>query len=125
MNWRILAHLPLVISVSFCGCSETSIAPVRGRVLCNSRPVVAAHVTFSPAPKSREDFEPGKAGTGFTDSEGRFVLSTHRELDGAQIGSHDVTIMLDDTNPAACKRLMHLKMEVKPGLNEFNLELNQ
>ena len=30
--------------------------------------------------------------------------------------------MLDDTNPARCKRYKELTFEVKPGANEFNIE---
>ena len=107
------------------GCNSSSVAPVTGRVLCNSRPVAAAQVTFSPVPKSPQDLEPGKAGTGFTDSDGRFTLSTYQDLDGAQIGQHDVTVVLDDTNPSTCKRLLQTRLEVLPGSNNFNLELNQ
>ena len=38
---------------------------------------------FHRSPKSEKDMEPGKPGTGFTDEEGMFVLSTYKELDGA------------------------------------------
>jgi hypothetical protein len=125
MSWRTFANLLFLVSLWLSGCSETSIAPVKGRVLCNSKPVVGANVTFSPSPKSNQDTEPGKPGTGFTDAEGRFVLSTYKELDGAQIGPHDVSVVLDETNPAPCKRVLNMKLEVGPGPNEFNLELNQ
>jgi hypothetical protein len=129
MSKRSWCVLLLVLSAFIAGCGEVAggpaVAPVTGRVLCNSKPVVAAHVTFSPTPKSAEDREPGKPGTGFTDTEGRFVLSTYKELDGAQIGSHDVSVLLDDMNPAPCKRLSQMQLEVTAGPNDFNLELNQ
>jgi hypothetical protein len=111
--------------LAWAGCNGDALAPVRGRVLCNSRPVAAAQITFSPVPKSSDDVEPGKPGTGFTDAEGYFVLSTHRELDGAQVGEHDVSVVLDDTNPSPCKRLVQTRLEVKPGPNEFQVELNR
>lgn len=107
------------------GCSEASMAPVKGRVLCNGKPVNAAFVTFSPKAKSAEDREPGKPGNGFTESDGTFVLSTYKEYDGAQIGAHEVYIRLDDTNPAPCKKSVQISVEVKPGQNEFDLEMNQ
>lgn len=115
----------LMLLAGTAGCTVSDMAPVTGRVLCNSRPVAAAQVTFSPVPKSQQDLEPGKSGTGFTDADGRFTLSTHLELDGAQIGQHDVTVVLDDTNPSPCKRLFQTRLEVLPGSNDFNLELNQ
>jgi hypothetical protein len=116
----------LLAPLCLAGCgSDDLLAPVRGRVLCNSKPVAAANVTFSPVPKSKKDIEPGKPGTGYTDSEGYFVLSTYKELDGALIGEHDVSVTLDDTNPAPCKRYATSRLEVKPGSNMFNVELNQ
>jgi hypothetical protein len=115
----------LLAAVCLSGCMDTPMAPVKGRVLCNGKPVVAAQVTFSPVPKYKEDSEPGKASTGFSDAEGVFVLSTHKELDGAQVGQHNVTVTLDDANPALCKRHVQIKVEVTRGPNEFNLELNQ
>jgi hypothetical protein len=124
MSWRTLILWSLISALP-AGCGGAAIAPVKGRVLCNSKPVVAAQVTFSPTPRLETDREPGKPGIGFTDVEGVFVLSTHRELDGAQIGVHDVTVTLDDSNPAPCKRHTLARMEVRPGQNEFNIELNQ
>jgi hypothetical protein len=99
------------------------IAPVRGRVTCNGRPVAQASLIFSPIPSSDEDQQPGKPATGFTDAEGNYVLSTYKALDGARVGPHRVTITLDDTNPARCQRLTHLKLEVARGRNELDIEL--
>jgi hypothetical protein len=110
---------------SAAGCGGANIVPVTGRVMFDGKPVAAAQVTFSPAAASEKDSEPGKPGTGFTDEEGRFALSTYKELDGAQIGEHDVTVQLDDLNPAKCKRVTLLKMEVKPGPNEFDITLDK
>jgi hypothetical protein len=107
------------------GCIGSKMAPVTGRVLCNSRPVAAAQVTFSPVARAADEVEPGKSATGFTNAEGLFALSTHQELDGAQVGMHEVMVELDDTNPSPCKRLVRIKLEVKPGVNDFNIELNQ
>jgi hypothetical protein len=125
MSWRTFTITLTFALPWLSGCGAAAIAPVKGRVLCNSRPVVAAQVTFSPTPKSEADREPGKPGIGFTDAEGMFVLSTHKDLDGAQIGVHDVSITLDDTNPAPCKRHTQARLEVKAGPNDFNIELNQ
>src|SRR5262245_49398728 len=86
------------------GCGQPSMAPVKGGVLCNGKPVKEAHVMFAPVPKSESDKEPGKPGTGYTDNDGNYVLSSYRNYDGAHIGQHHVTVSLDDTNPARCKR---------------------
>jgi uncharacterized GH25 family protein len=96
---------------------------VKGRVLCNGKPVKEAAVTFSPIASAADNLEPGKPGTGFTDEEGLFELSSYAAFDGAQVGEHDVRVVLDDTNPAKCKRALALKLEVKPGQNEFQLDM--
>jgi len=105
------------------GCKGAVIAPVKGKVTCNGKPVKAASLTFSPVPSSELDREPGKPGTGFSDGDGNYVLSTYKPLDGALVGQHEVTISLDDTNPARCKRRTVVTREVKAGSNEVNIEL--
>jgi hypothetical protein len=107
------------------GCGGPSMAPVRGQVTCNGKPVKDAAITFSPVPKSEEDKEPGKPATGFTDGEGNYVLSTYKPLDGALVGQHRVTVSLDDANPARCKRSTQILLEVMPGTNELKIELNK
>jgi hypothetical protein len=100
-------------------------ARVKGRVTCNGQPVANAHLTFSPVPPSEGDLEAGRPATGFSDAEGRFVLSTHKSHDGALVGKHRVVVTLDDTNPARCKRLTHLVREVGPKDNDLTVELNE
>ena len=106
------------------GCGGPTIAPVRGRVTWNGKPVKDAMVTFSPRPKSEDDKEPGKPATGQSDADGNFVLSTYKPYDGAQVGMHQVTISLDDANPARAKRSTRMELEVKPGENELNIEIH-
>jgi hypothetical protein len=100
-------------------------APVKGRVTCNGKPVGEAAVTFSPAPRFDGDKEPGKPATGFTEADGTYVLSTCKKLDGALIGKHRVTVVLDETNRARCAREKSTVLEVKPGPNQLDIELNQ
>jgi hypothetical protein len=99
-------------------------APVKGRVTFNGKPVKEAAITFAPVPKTDKDKEPGKPATGFTDEDGYYELSTFEPLDGAIVGNHKVTVMLDDTNPARCDRLKELNTEVKPGGNQFDVEMD-
>jgi hypothetical protein len=118
----------LVVSLAVClaalsGCGGPAMAPVKGKVTWKGKPVREAAITFSPVGKSADETEPGKPGTGFTDEEGNYVLSTFKVRDGALIGSHRVTVMLDDTNKARCKRLTHTQREVKSGPNDINFEL--
>jgi hypothetical protein len=98
-------------------------APVKGRVMFDGKPVTKAAVTFSPT-GSPGQLETGKPGTGFTDAEGSFELSTFKNYDGALIGAHSVHVTLDDTNPAKCQRVKALSLEVKPGENTFTIEMD-
>jgi hypothetical protein len=106
------------------GCGAPLIAPVKGKVTCDGKPVEAAALTFSPVGSSADAKEPGRPATGFSDAEGVYVLSTNEPQDGAQVGEHRVNIMLDDTNPAKCARQTRITLEVKPEGNELNIELN-
>src|SRR5262245_18949006 len=107
------------------GCGEGTMAPVKGRVLCDGKPVGQASVIFSPVPKSEADKEPGKPATGQTDAEGNYVLSTYKPFDGAHVGEHQVTVTLEVTNPARCKLSTKVVKEVKPGNNEVDIELTK
>jgi hypothetical protein len=107
------------------GCGGPAMAPVKGRVTCKGSPVKEAALTFSPVPRSADDKEPGKPATGFTDANGHYELSTFRELDGALVGKHRVLVTLDDTNPCRCTHTKRLELEVKPGDNQLDIELNQ
>ena len=121
---RRLVLLFAVVALLPCGCGGPAMAPVKGRVMFNGKPVKEAAITFAPIPKSDADKEPGKPATGFTDEEGYYELSTYKPLDGALVGEHKVTVVLDDTNPARCKRTKELKAEVKAGGSEVNIEMD-
>ena len=60
------------------------LAPVSGTVTLDGQPLPKAAVTFRPAE--------GRASRGFTDEKGHYELIYIRDIRGAQIGSHTVTI---------------------------------
>ncbi|MCI0702386.1 MAG: DUF4198 domain-containing protein [Planctomycetia bacterium] len=113
-----------VATVLFSGCSGPQMAAVRGKVTFNGQPVKEAAVTFSPAGAEGQK-ETGKPATGFTDENGEFVLSTFKNFDGAMVGEHRVFVMVDDTNPAKCKREKELTWTVKPGDNQVEIEMDK
>ena|SRR5437763_10400567 len=118
----ILLFLATVLLSS--GCGNSSLAPVRGRVTCNGKPVPDAAVIFSPLPQSENDKESGKAGQGGTDADGRYVIGTYKQGDGALIGKHRVAVTLDNAVKSPCKSKV-VVFEVKPGDNDFDIELNK
>jgi uncharacterized GH25 family protein len=121
---RRIALFWLGATFLFIGCGGPSVAPVKGRVVFNGEPVKEAQITFSPTTSDAKQLEAGKPGTGFTDADGNFRLSTFKSHDGALVGMHNVLVMIDDTNPAKCKRTKNVTLEVKPGSNEFTIEMD-
>jgi hypothetical protein len=125
MRSRFCLLVFLIAALLSAGCGKTHMAPVTGRVMFNGKPVAEAAVTFDPVPRSEDDQTPGKPATGFTDAEGYYVLSTYKAEDGALVGEHRVSVTLDDTNPARCKREKKLTLEVGPGSNVHNIEMDR
>jgi hypothetical protein len=99
-------------------------APVKGRITCNGKPVHDAAVIFSPLPRAEGDRESGKAAQAGTDADGRYVLSTFKPGDGALVGSHKVSVVVDNATPIPCK-IKVVTRDVVAGDNEVNIELNQ
>jgi hypothetical protein len=123
MRSRVLLGLLAVGCALLSGCGAATMAPVKGRVLFNGKPVPDAALTFSPLGAEGQK-ETGKPGTGYTDENGNFELSTFKNYDGALIGSHSVSVMVPDTHPMKCTRFKQLTLEVKPGQNEFTIEMD-
>ena len=124
---RLLSYLLVAVTTLalFPGCGPPTIAPVRGRVTCKGKPVADAALIFSPVPKNENDKESGKAAAAGTDEDGYFVLSTYKERDGALIGKHRVSVTVDEgSRKVACKSKV-IEIEIKPGDNEVNIELDK
>ncbi|MFO0865546.1 MAG: hypothetical protein U0744_13000 [Gemmataceae bacterium] len=103
------------------GCGRSDLAPVRGQVVCNGKAVVDGTVIFSPISDSSR---PGKGATGQLDAEGKFVLSTDVQGDGALIGKHRVAISLNDPKARPTWDINAKRsLEVKPGSNDFTIDL--
>lgn len=91
--------LLLLFALALAGCSGPSgptCYPVRGQVLVDGKPVAEAQVVFHPldAPAASAPRTTIPKPLGFTDSEGRFTLTTLRTNDGAPAGSYSITIEL-------------------------------
>jgi hypothetical protein len=123
MCLRMIPALCALGLVFLSGCGGPTMSRVKGRVMFNGQPVKEAQVTFSPLGQNGQ-LETGKPATGFTDDDGNFELSTFKNFDGALVGSHNVHVVLDDTNPAKCKRMKDLTLDVKSGPNEFTIEMD-
>jgi hypothetical protein len=109
------------------GCSgggQFATAEVRGKVTSQGEPVAGAVVSFTP--QAASGGSGGKGATGTTDAEGRFVLTTYMQGDGAVVGKHHVSVSSDDANRALPGNPpSDLVLDVQPGSNDFSIELTQ
>jgi hypothetical protein len=81
----ILGWAVMLISAG-CGSSssEFEIAPARGTVTIDGKPLANAKITFAP--------EHGPSANAESDTSGAFVLSSNGKGDGAVVGRHTVTV---------------------------------
>lgn len=99
----------------FVGCTggleKFPLVDVSGTVTCEGKPVPNAIVFFEPL-RSGESATTGKQGFATTDSEGRFVVSTYGENDGAVVGKHIIRVGKTETSPP-CDCALNANVELK------------
>ncbi|MFM7058888.1 MAG: hypothetical protein ACKO2P_18410 [Planctomycetota bacterium] len=122
----------VLFAVLLSGCSgglkEFPVAEVSGVVLCEGTPVPFAKVQFNPkAAQGSKSAIVGKPGFAFADKDGKFVLSTYGDGDGAVIGKHVVTAVPDSGYPCNCHSddiTPLMEVDVKEGQkNEFEVQV--
>jgi hypothetical protein len=93
--------LPFMLSV--CGCcllsscgnkSPYELGYVHGTATCNGKPMTSGVVIFAPVSENpgAVSEKPGKPAHGKFDDEGKFVLSTYGDEDGAVVGKHTAQV---------------------------------
>ena len=107
--------------------------PVRGRVLCEGRPVPHVRVFFEPLETGSSAIV-GKQAIAVAEADGTFVLSTYGTGDGAVIGKHRVRVGGPDREKhpdftCACtlnSEIDVMEVEVKADVeNEFEVILKK
>jgi hypothetical protein len=92
---RLSVFLILALSTTLVvGCGPGGSFPVEstsGVVMCEGRPVPHVTVFFEPL-GSEGSALVGKQGIGFADENGKFVVSTYGDHDGAVVGKHRVRV---------------------------------
>lgn len=123
----------LLVVVVFVGCGDSKVARVTGKVTLDGDPLPNALVTFIPDAGGRPSY-------GRTNEDGEFELHYTRNEDGAEIGTHQVTITTEregdpdaedpekqksvkEKIPAKYNRKTELTAEVESGSNEFEFNL--
>lgn len=117
-----------LLALAGCGDSIKTFpcAKVSGVVLCEGKPVRGAQVYFSPQ-MTGKTAEVGKPGFSWTGEDGRFVLSTYGEGDGAVVGKHVVRVTTGSEFPCDCigeetRDLMEVEILADKD-NEFEVKL--
>jgi hypothetical protein len=126
---KLLIVLHVLLFSGCAGVEEFPLAATSGTVTCDGKPVAKAIVFFEPLPNSSSAVI-GKQGYALTDENGKFVVSTYGDNDGAVIGTHKVRVGSSETTPKCdCALLADvpvMEVEVKAGVaNTFELVLNK
>jgi hypothetical protein len=119
------ASLGIALLLVIAGCKESGpeLAPVRGRVTLDGKPVEHTDVMFEPDGLKSPS-------VGRTDKDGNYVLAYKRGVEGGMVGMNTVRIETvtsitrgPQLIPARYSSKTELRREVKPGDNVFDFEL--
>jgi hypothetical protein len=112
-HWRtIVGRLAITIPLLLIGCGrgdQPELGSVFGIVSLNGKPLTHVEVTFAP--------EVGRPSYGETNDEGIYELVYLRDVKGAKVGRHAVTIHSTKVDNSLLK-----PVEVKPGNNLIDIE---
>lgn len=127
MSVRISLGLVALLLGGCGGAEKFPLVEVTGLVTCNGMPVPKAMVYFEPV-RSGETATIGKQGFALTDDQGRFVVSTYGDGDGAVVGKHLIRVGKSESSPPCDCALnsMTVLQEVQVGGEEpmeFTFEL--
>jgi hypothetical protein len=131
-----LFSVGIILSTLIVGCGTGEnfpTAPTSGRVICEGKPVPHVMVFFEPLETGKSAIV-GRSGFAIADQDGKFVLSSYGDKDGAVIGTHRVRVgppRPEDAPNFKCDCYLNSEVdlieqvEVKKGKNEFELVLKK
>jgi len=121
-GFRVSGIVFAILALAGCGSTDRpELASVSGRVTLDDQPLAGAMIAFQP--------EAGQASRGVTDADGRYELIYLRDIRGAVLGHHKVTITTATENapqerlPARYHAQSELTAEVKEGDNPIDFAL--
>jgi hypothetical protein len=126
----------IVASLTVAGCGsggDFPVAQTAGTVMCEGQPVPYVTVFFEPL-ATGESALVGKQGIGIADEQGKFIVSTYGDGDGAVVGKHRVRVMGPDRDSHpnfSCPCVLNseldvMQVEVKSSdKNEFEVVLQK
>jgi hypothetical protein len=87
---RVFVAMALLSALLVTGCSgEPERGPVTGVVTLDGKPLPQVMVVFVPDP---EHGTPGQRSVAMTDKDGRYVIHTDKDQEGASVGVHRVSL---------------------------------
>ncbi len=95
MGWS--AACLAALTLTGCGAGY-ELAPVRGKVICQEKPVPGGLIVFTPIPEEGSTEMPAPPATAQVDAEGNFVLVTDGS-EGAMVGKHRVSFTIPEIDP--------------------------
>jgi hypothetical protein len=117
---RLFYGISLLLSLGLAGCARSDrpeLAEVQGLVTLDGKPLPRATVVFQP-------IKGGRTSRGTTDAAGQYHLIYLRDIKGAILGSHKVTIttatedVRQERLPARYNRQTALTAEIQAGTNQ-------
>lgn len=90
--------LAMIVATTGCGKAPYDLAPVRGKVTLDGKPLTQAKVMFAPRAQG-QSHKAGKPAFGVLQPDGTFVLGTYEPEDGAVVGDHWVTVIRMSDSP--------------------------
>lgn len=123
-SWRVRLSLLLwVICLAGCsGSDQPELGQVRGQITLDGKPLAGASVRFAPMGEAR-------GSRGLTDEQGNYELAYLRDIQGAALGKHKVTITTATEDqpaerlPARYNTASTLSVDVAPGNNIHDFAL--
>lgn len=118
VNLEIASVATVMLALaSAAGCGGRSdIGTVTGRVTRDGQPLQGLEIMFAPQGEGRNS-------VGYTDADGKYELQYTLDRPGARVGQHQVAVIDRTGKIPIPPDFMSLTFEVKPGRNQFDIDI--
>lgn len=106
---RFVIGIPLLLPIGCGSDDQPELGKVSGLVTLDGKPLPHVEITFAP--------DVGRPSYGETADDGKYELNYVRDIQGAKVGRHTVTIRSTKVDNSKIK-----PAEVKPGKNRIDIE---
>ena len=116
--WLAFAIAASFLVFTGCGSKTPAVAPVKGIVLLDDKPLTTGRVMTLPSA--------GRGANGLIEKDGSFKLSTFGKGDGALIGTHKVAVVAYEnqgTGPEATNKSLVPEQYTNPETSGFTIDV--